>query len=699
MEITIMTNEPIEPGWNGEVVPFRPAVDPGAERQAPEVLPAVPGVPGVPGDGPARVVFDARRVPGERLPVIPPNWRSRQEIRASLALIGAQQWHRARFHGLRSPVYLLMAVFWAVAGIMRLVAVQLAWWVLEQHGLRSDAAANGDSREWMRLHKEAKETRKARGAVLAFEVLLAAGGCVALVRFAPPWAQFSTAAVALPALAWLGRPDGKPIIGQAIIPTNYEPPTQDSITRALGSLGISAINKAIAEGRFGPGTSFVSPVMQAGPGWGVQLDLPHGVTAADIIARRRELASGLRRPLSATWPEGVPAEHEGRLSLWVGFHDISKMKPPKYPLARSGATDIFAPVPFGTDPRGRAVAVPLFEVNWLIGAAPGQGKTSAVRVLGCGAALDPVAVMWVHELAGKGDLEPFAQVSDRYCSGLDDEAVEYAAESARLLRGELEKRSAIFKRLPREAKPDGKLTRELALAHPALRPLVAVFDEAQNLFIHPQLGAQAAADIAHVERLGRAYGIIIKLSTQRPDKDSVPPAVSGITTARFCLKVPDYLGNDMVLGTGAYKAGYNACLFRTGTDAGLGWLKADGEPQIVRTYYLDLPATEKITARARVMRKHAGVLAGYALGDEVAKAPARDVLADALEVFGDAAGLHWDELAERLAGRWPERWADITGEALSAQLRSHGVPSVTVSSGGVKARGCRKVAVEREVYK
>jgi len=200
-----------------------------------------------------------------------------------------------------------------------------------------------------------------------------------------------------------------------------------------------------------------------------------------------------------------------------------------------------------------------------------------------------------------------------------------------------------------------------------------------------------------VIRLGRAYGIIVKLATQRPDRDSLPPAIGGIVTARFCLKVPDYLSNDMILGTGAYKAGYNAAIFRAKTDAGLGWLKADGDPQVVRTYYLDLPATEKIAARARLLRERAGVLSGYALGlEDEDRAVPRDVLADVLAVFGESEpGLHWDVAAERLAERWPDRWAGLTHTALSAQCRPLGVPSVTVSMGGQKDKGCRKVAVEQ----
>ena len=98
----------------------------------------------------------------------------------------------------------------------------------------------------------------------------------------------------------------------------------------------------------------------------------------------------------------------------------------------------------------------------MIGAAPGQGKTTAVRCLNCGAALDVVCDLWIHELAGAGDLEPLAQVCHRYVSGLDDEAIAYVAESCRMLRAEVDRRGPVLKALPREVRPDGKLTRELA---------------------------------------------------------------------------------------------------------------------------------------------------------------------------------------------------------------------------------------------
>jgi S-DNA-T family DNA segregation ATPase FtsK/SpoIIIE len=116
-------------------------------------------------------------------------------------------------------------------------------------------------------------------------------------------------------------------------------------------------------------------VREDGPGWRAEVDLPYGVTAAMVTERREQLASGLRRPLGAVWPEPVTHEHAGRLELWVGGVDVAKSRQGPWPLGRAGQADVFTPVPFGTDVRGRTVKVPLVYHNWLIGAIPRQGKT------------------------------------------------------------------------------------------------------------------------------------------------------------------------------------------------------------------------------------------------------------------------------------------------------------------------------------
>jgi S-DNA-T family DNA segregation ATPase FtsK/SpoIIIE len=631
---------------------------------------------------------------GKRRDVIPERWQ-RHNIRGTLDGIAGLWWHRVKYHGVRSHIHTGSFIWYALRGAARLVRLLAAWWGWREGWiLESQAVAAGrpGHHEAMQAHTQGLKTRAQRGKVTGVCAAFTTAGVLAMVVWAPWWGWALLAAAVFGVLVHAGRPRGKPLITAAVVPPKYAPPTPEIITRALGSLGIAQINQAVKDGH---GIQFVSDVHRDGPGWGVQLDLPHGVTAEMILAKRPQLASGLRRPLSATWPAPVPHEHEGRLDLWIGFHDISKARPPVWPLLRAGQADVFGEIPFGTDPRGRNVPAGLFELNWLTGAAPGQGKTSTLRVLDCAAALDPVCDLWIHEHSGKGDLEPLAKVCHRYVSGLDDDAVAYTAASLRMLRAELARRSAQLKKIPKEARPDGKVTRELAGKRSlGLRPIVCTIDECQNVFMHPQYGAQAADDAGYVIRVGRAYGLILILATQRPDKDSLPTQVGGNVTARFCLHVPGQVENDLILGTSSYQNGYRATSLRPKADAGVGWLKAEGKPQIVRTYYLDLNDTERVAARARVIRERAGVLTGYALG-EATSAEARSFAADVLSVFGPDAKLYAATIAARLAESIPDAYADITQDAVASQLRALGVEIKNVREAGQAPRkGCDRAAVE-----
>src|SRR6266581_330178 len=66
--------------------------------------------------------------------------------------------HRAGYHGLRAPGYLLQAVFWAQVGAVKLLFRWLHWWLFpvprEAH---TDAASDG-WRAWRMVFREHKET-------------------------------------------------------------------------------------------------------------------------------------------------------------------------------------------------------------------------------------------------------------------------------------------------------------------------------------------------------------------------------------------------------------------------------------------------------------------------------------------------------------------------------------------------------------
>ena len=173
-------------------------------------------------------------------------------------------------------------------------------------------------------------------------------------------------------------------------------------------------------------------------------------------------------------------------------------------------------------------------------------------------------------------------------------------------------------------------------------------------------------------KIGPAFGVVLIIATQRPDKASLPTGVSGNVSTRFCLKVMGQVENDMILGTSAYKNGLRATTFRPEIDAGLGYLLGAGPaPQVVRTFYLDMHAAERIAIRARALREAAGTLTGHAARRRRRGAAGR---ADrrARRVRQRQPGSSGATSRARLASRFPARWEGVTADAISAECRARG---------------------------
>ena len=83
----------------------------------------------------------------------------------------------------------------------------------------------------------------------------------------------------------------------------------------------------------------------------------------------------------------------------------------------------------------------------------------------------------------------------------------------------------------------------------------------------------------------------------------------------------------------------------------------------MRTYYLNLADTERVAKRARALREAAGTLSGVALGEDDSHAAARRPGRRCRGRSPGASGMHWQALADQLAARFPERWAEATGDA------------------------------------
>jgi S-DNA-T family DNA segregation ATPase FtsK/SpoIIIE len=677
---------------------------------------AAGGAEGDPGpaahpDGEGRVLVDSpqaqqppRPTPAtvrasQRQPIIPTWLRSRRELQAATGWLAGHVAHTAAYHATRSPKYATRLALRAPRGAARLLAGTLRW-TLDAEGASARQAAlrREDTEQYLKLSQQRNDRVRLRTTIT-----LTATTMVLLVLLmvvaAPGWVRGAAAAGLLALLGVVGAPADRPLLDTAVVSPRVARLTSEVVVRALSVLGLAGITQALAKNP--KAISFPAPITRDGPGWRADVDLPPGVTAAEVIDRRDKLASGLGRPLGCVWPEGNHEVSPGRLVLWVGDQDMATTRQPAWPPLRAGTVDLFQPFPFGTDPRGRTVAMELAYSNLLIGSIPGAGKTFSLRVPLLAAALDPRAELWTFELKGTGDLEAIGRVSARYASGGDDDVVEHALLALRDLREQCSRRAATIKQLPKHLCPENKVTPELAgNTHLGLQPLVVAIDECQELFTHPDLGKEAGELAERIIKLGRALGIMLLLATQRPDARSLPTGVSANVGTRFCLRVMGQLENDMILGTSAYKNGVRATMF-TARDKGVGYLVGgpDPDPQITRVFYVDNPATERVIARARTARQAAGTLVGHAAGEAPTPPAHRSntLLADILAVIPPREAKVWSEtVLERLAALRPELYGTLTRDQLTAALKPYGITTGQVWGTTGDGRGANRRGLDRQ---
>ncbi|MGW2043739.1 cell division protein FtsK [Streptomyces sp. NPDC001858] len=615
-------------------------------------------------------------------PVIPVWLRSLAELKTASAWVARHYAHATGYHALRAPVYAARLTLQAPAGAARFVGGTMRW-AADREGepVRLAAVRREDAAEYLKLSRQRDGRVRLRTLVTVLGMFTGLATALALYVLAPAWLQAVSVTALVMALGVVGRKADAPVVHRAVELPKATKLTSDIVLRALGSLGIPAINQAQAKGR--NGFEFTAPITRDGPGWRAEGNLPFGVTVTDVIERRERLASGLRRPLGCVWPEAVTHEHTGRLVLWVGDQDLAQSKKPQWPLAKAGAVDLFKPVAYGTDQRGRWVDVTLMYIAGVIGAIPRMGKTFLLRLLLLIAALDPRAELHTFDMKGTGDLDPVGDaVSHRHAAGDDDESIGYVLADWRALREELRRRTKVIRSLPRDICPESKVTSALADKRSlGLHPIVVGVDECQVLFEHPEHGKEFEEIATDLVKRGPATGIVMLLATQRPDAKSLPTGISANAGARFCLKVMGQTENDMVLGTSAYKRGVRATMFAWG-DKGIHYFVGEGsDARIVYGTFVDAPGAAAIAARARRARETAGLLTGHALGEtpETVTGPSYDLLADILAVTPAAQAKEWSEtVVARLAELRPDVYGGWDPEGLAAALKPHGIATIQV---------------------
>lgn len=652
----------------------------------------------VPVDNPA--LPDPKVSIERRKPVLAGWLTNRRDFTATARHAGANLGYAALFHGVRLPVYAGRLALMSPRGACRFVASTNRWvWDREAAPLRAVAVQSADVEEYMRLARLRAGRVRLRGLVTLVAAVFGIGFALWLYVLAPAY-LYAFAAGGVLLLGAAGQQPDAPVVGPAVLKTEVQKLTGSIVLRGLDSIGNAKITGAIKKGGDMNGLRFVSEIVRDGPGYRADLDLPYGVTPDEVMEKRDALASGLRRKTGCVWPSPDPEQHEGRLVLWVGDKPMNETTKPAWPLAKTGTVDLFRPVPFGNDQRMRDVTVTLMFASIVIGSVPRMGKTFLMRLLLLIAALDPRAELHAFDFKGTGDFGALEPVCHRYRAGEDEEDIQYVVESLRELREELRRRAKVIKSLPRSRCPESKVTPELANDKSlGLHPIVLASDECQVPFEHKEHGAEIEEICTDVTKRGPALGIVGMFGTQRPDAKSLPPGISANAVLRFCLKVMGHTANDMVLGTGAYKAGIRATMFSR-SDRGICWMAGEGDdPRIVASAFVDAVGAERIVVRARQAREEYGNVTGHAIGKGPEKTNGSDILADVLDVIADGEKAVWCErIATRLAAAQPDVYGGWQGENVTAALKPWGIKpgqvwGQTDDGDGANRRGIKRTDI------
>ncbi|NUS74911.1 MAG: cell division protein FtsK [Streptomyces sp.] len=540
------------------------------------------------------------------------------------AYIFRQSRHRRRMELLQLAINAPKALFMgatAGAGVLLLLGIMLAWANHDVSDVLTPLATVIQFVAWVAFI-----------AGVIWDPLLT---CLPWIALAGVWAVGRHRQMA-PAWALPGDPEQRDVV-----------PDEGAILKALGNLGIAPLNKAIKEGWV---PRWVSPTTRSGNGYHTQVQLPMGVTVEMISGKKNVLAHNLLRKPVEVWPT-EPPKQPGVLDLWVADQGSLSGAVPPWPLLTEGTTDYFKGVPVAVSQRGEAIIGKLMAANYMVGGIMGSGKSSLVIALLLGAILDPLVIVEAYVMAYNTDYDPLKPRLRTLVKGDDDEDIEAALKALRQLRDEVTMRGKLLEELGEGAT---KVTRELALKDPRMRPKVVVFDECHELFMHKEYGKEAAELAIKVMKKARKTAITLVWVTVSPTADSLPRDVTRNTSHRVAFAVGDHVANDGLLGSGRHKAGITATTLIPGEDVGTAvTVGFSGKPfEVVRAHYVARDPDKGIDEVTPVVERAMALYEGTAVPETPTYAPA-DHLNDILTVLGNEPKLRTQDVLRRLADHNP----------------------------------------------
>ncbi|MGH9060986.1 MAG: ATP-binding protein, partial [Acidimicrobiales bacterium] len=337
-------------------------------------------------------------------------------------------------------------------------------------------------------------------------------------------------------------------------------------------------------------------------------------------------------------------------------------------------------LPWGVTMRAEQITVGMLQKHWLIGATSKQGKSTVLRLLALGLALDPTVELHIADLKGDGDWSMFTPRAITLIEGSADEHAEATTEMLEWAVAEVARRYDA----KRAAGIVGAIPREVSRRKGSgFHPIYLFVDECQVLYgaPHPIGGAKddarawRAAKKLHDQ--ARAVTVHLLQATQRPDDRTLPARVREGAHVRCALNVPNHETAKMILADAADRGARPQDL-RPGADAGT--VVATGEVEdiphgqafaIVRTHYVSTNDAYTVITRAMDIIQRTGRT--ITTDQPTDPEPARDLLADVAAVLDGHDKLRSADVLHQLRARWEPAYAGWSAQQFATALEDCGV--------------------------
>jgi DNA segregation ATPase FtsK/SpoIIIE-like protein len=258
-------------------------------------------------------------------------------------------------------------------------------------------------------------------------------------------------------------------------------------------------------------------------------------------------------------------------------------------LVNQRQISLWEPLVLGVGNDGLAVTIGLPEHNLLIGGEPGSGKSVALSTIVAAAALDPSVNLTLID--GKYvELMAWMDVADEFVGASQEDAVRVLETLRVVMDSRYEALANNRRRKMTQDDPEG--------LHVLVIDELAFFLRGGD----KQLRERFAELLRDLVSRGRAAGIIVVATTQKPSHEIVPTWIRDLFSYRLAMRCTSSDSSDTILGQGWASQGFSAATIDPST-RGVGYLLAEGSvPALIMTPFLSDEEIELIALRAFELR-------------------------------------------------------------------------------------------------